>query len=137
MNKEWKEFKKKILNNNFLLITAENPDGEPKDKIFNQKQNLSLEKDLKEFEFIKVIGWYKNNKENSFLVFGIDLESTEKLREKYNQKSVTFSDGEDIYRIYKDSKEKLKDIKFYNKKPEKDFYTEIKIGGEIKYFVAN
>ena len=137
MNKEWKEFKKKILNNNFLLITAENPDGEPKDKIFNQKQNLSLEKDLKEFEFIKVIGWYENNKENSFLVFGIDLESAKKLREKYNQKSVTFSDAKNIYRFYKDREEKLKDIQFYNKKPEKDFYTEIKIGGKIKYFVVN
>jgi len=89
----------------FALLTAENPFVQRLPRTANKERNNRLEELLKNggYVFRKVIGQY-GNKEHSYCVYNISLESAKEISARFNQQSFVFgkinneADFDDDYR---------------------------------------
>lgn len=86
----------------FAILTAENPFAQRLSRSANRERNDSLERSLKEMNFVfrKVNGFYgtedgDGNSERSYCVYNISLSSAKYLAAKFNQQSFVFGEASD------------------------------------------
>ena len=96
----------KIYQNNFVIITAANPNGSPLPTRHNEKLNRELEDKLKNnyrIRFKKVIGKY-NGIEESFICYDLSVAIACKIAKDYEQESFIvgyrLEDGRMKYVLY-------------------------------------
>ena len=122
-----------LKNEDYAILTAENPANKKLSPTENAQRNLALEEymDAEGIEYHKVKGQYDNKAENSFIVTGITQEQALKLGKRFEQESVITKEG----MAFQDGK--LLPAKHENLKIDptiKDNFTVANIGGkEVKF----
>ncbi|KKN77441.1 hypothetical protein LCGC14_0360000 [marine sediment metagenome] len=124
-----------LKNQQFAVLTAENPGNQPLNAEENTARNVKLIADLKALGkiAIPVEGRYGGPVENSFLVFGLTNEQALELGKKYGQESVLTPKG----LIYQDGTVNPADLKNINFKADQaDFYSIVDVGGRpVKFSI--